>query len=77
MQSDSVETLFLFEQGFGSKPKKTGHIKPDLIDVDLVRGKLPSSLASYIGCQIRSHTYTVKMYSKTGRESCYKFTVKK
>uniref|UniRef100_A0A671T7S9 Putative homeodomain transcription factor 1 n=1 Tax=Sinocyclocheilus anshuiensis TaxID=1608454 RepID=A0A671T7S9_9TELE len=25
-------------KGFGSKPKKTGHIKPDLIDVDLVRG---------------------------------------
>uniref|UniRef100_A0A8C1CS30 Putative homeodomain transcription factor 1 n=2 Tax=Cyprinus carpio TaxID=7962 RepID=A0A8C1CS30_CYPCA len=24
--------------GFGSKPKKTGHIKPDLIDVDFVRG---------------------------------------
>uniref|UniRef100_A0A8C1HHG6 Putative homeodomain transcription factor 1 n=2 Tax=Cyprinus carpio TaxID=7962 RepID=A0A8C1HHG6_CYPCA len=25
-------------KGFGSKPKKTGHIKPDLIDVDFVRG---------------------------------------
>ncbi|XP_050978471.1 putative homeodomain transcription factor 1 [Labeo rohita] len=25
-------------KGFGSKPKRTGHIKPDLIDVDLVRG---------------------------------------
>uniref|UniRef100_A0A8C1KK20 Putative homeodomain transcription factor 1 n=1 Tax=Cyprinus carpio TaxID=7962 RepID=A0A8C1KK20_CYPCA len=25
-------------KGFGSKPKKTGHIKPGLIDVDLVRG---------------------------------------
>ncbi|XP_051532703.1 protein PHTF1-like [Myxocyprinus asiaticus] len=25
-------------KGIGSKPKKTGHIKPDLIDVDLVRG---------------------------------------
>ncbi|XP_065097550.1 putative homeodomain transcription factor 1 [Paramisgurnus dabryanus] len=25
-------------KGFGNKPKKTGHIKPDLIDVDLVRG---------------------------------------
>uniref|UniRef100_A0A8C1VJK6 Putative homeodomain transcription factor 1 n=1 Tax=Cyprinus carpio TaxID=7962 RepID=A0A8C1VJK6_CYPCA len=24
-------------KGFGSKPKKTGHIKPDLIDVDFVR----------------------------------------
>ncbi|KAI2659331.1 Protein PHTF1 [Labeo rohita] len=24
-------------KGFGSKPKRTGHIKPDLIDVDLVR----------------------------------------
>uniref|UniRef100_A0A3Q0RZB3 Putative homeodomain transcription factor 1 n=1 Tax=Amphilophus citrinellus TaxID=61819 RepID=A0A3Q0RZB3_AMPCI len=26
------------EKGLDSKPKKTGHIKPDLIDVDLVRG---------------------------------------
>ncbi|KAI7795299.1 putative homeodomain transcription factor 1 isoform X2 [Triplophysa rosa] len=25
-------------KGIGHKPKKTGHIKPDLIDVDLVRG---------------------------------------
>ncbi|XP_027716200.1 putative homeodomain transcription factor 1 isoform X4 [Vombatus ursinus] len=25
-------------KGFKSKPKKTGHIKPDLIDVDLIRG---------------------------------------
>ncbi|XP_051967137.1 protein PHTF1-like [Xyrauchen texanus] len=25
-------------RGIGSKPKKTGHIKPDLIDIDLVRG---------------------------------------
>ncbi|KAJ8360397.1 hypothetical protein SKAU_G00169220 [Synaphobranchus kaupii] len=25
-------------KGIGSKPKKTGHIKADLIDVDLVRG---------------------------------------
>ncbi|XP_030632855.1 putative homeodomain transcription factor 1 [Chanos chanos] len=25
-------------KGFGFKPRKTGHIKPDLIDVDLVRG---------------------------------------
>lgn len=26
-------------QGLDSKPKKTGYIKPDLIDVDLVRGE--------------------------------------
>ncbi|KTF76935.1 hypothetical protein cypCar_00036727, partial [Cyprinus carpio] len=25
-------------QGLRNKPKKTGHVKPDLIDVDLVRG---------------------------------------
>lgn len=25
-------------KGFKSKPKKMGHIKPDLIDVDLIRG---------------------------------------
>lgn len=28
-----------FIQGLDSKPKKTGYIKPDLIDVDLVRGE--------------------------------------
>ncbi|XP_040608055.1 protein PHTF1 isoform X7 [Mesocricetus auratus] len=27
-----------WEQGFKNKPKKMGHIKPDLIDVDLIRG---------------------------------------
>jgi len=54
-----VKLSSFFEQGFGSKPKKTGHIKPDLIDVDLVRGELLSSLASEfiviynaIGCQM-------------------------
>ncbi|KAL0967218.1 hypothetical protein UPYG_G00249340 [Umbra pygmaea] len=26
-------------KGLRNKPKKTGHVKPDLIDVDLVRGK--------------------------------------
>lgn len=26
-------------QGLRNKPKKTGHVKPDLIDVDLVRGE--------------------------------------
>lgn len=30
-----------FVQGLDSKPKKTGYIKPDLIDVDLVRGEAP------------------------------------
>ncbi|KAF7229149.1 transcript variant X3 [Nothobranchius furzeri] len=28
----------LLPQGLRNKPKKTGHVKPDLIDVDLVRG---------------------------------------
>ncbi|XP_028286360.1 putative homeodomain transcription factor 2 isoform X3 [Parambassis ranga] len=28
----------LMSQGLRNKPKKTGHVKPDLIDVDLVRG---------------------------------------
>lgn len=31
--------LFTYLQGLHNKPKKTGHIKPDLIDVDLVRGE--------------------------------------
>lgn len=26
-------------QGLRNKPKKTAHVKPDLIDVDLVRGE--------------------------------------
>lgn len=30
---------FLSPQGLRNKPKKTGHVKPDLIDVDLVRGE--------------------------------------
>ncbi|KAB1274868.1 putative homeodomain transcription factor 1 [Camelus dromedarius] len=29
---------FVFSQGFKNKPKKMGHIKADLIDVDLIRG---------------------------------------
>lgn len=32
-------SLCLPLQGLRNKPKKTGHVKPDLIDVDLVRGK--------------------------------------
>uniref|UniRef100_A0A671UQG6 Putative homeodomain transcription factor 2 n=1 Tax=Sparus aurata TaxID=8175 RepID=A0A671UQG6_SPAAU len=35
--SDPV-SLCLPLQGLRNKPKKTGHVKPDLIDVDLVRG---------------------------------------
>lgn len=37
----SVRPLYYqcFIQGLDSKPKKTGYIKPDLIDVDLVRGE--------------------------------------
>ena len=31
--------LYLPLQGLRNKPKKTGHVKPDLIDVDLVRGE--------------------------------------
>ncbi|KAM9596002.1 protein PHTF1 isoform 2-T2 [Morphnus guianensis] len=30
--------LFSASQGFKNKPKKKGHIQPDLIDVDLIRG---------------------------------------
>lgn len=32
-------SLCLAPQGLRNKPKKTGHVKPDLIDVDLVRGE--------------------------------------
>lgn len=32
-------SLCLPLQGLRNKPKKTGHVKPDLIDVDLVRGE--------------------------------------
>lgn len=32
--------LFSAPQGFKSKPKKKGHIQPDLIDVDLIRGEV-------------------------------------
>ncbi|MFT7805545.1 putative homeodomain transcription factor 2 [Arapaima gigas] len=32
------ELCFSFNLGLRNKPKKTGHVKPDLIDVDLVRG---------------------------------------
>lgn len=31
--------LFSASQGFKNKPKKKGHIQPDLIDVDLIRGE--------------------------------------
>lgn len=37
---DSAHSLcFPPPQGLRNKPKKTGHVKPDLIDVDLVRGE--------------------------------------
>jgi hypothetical protein len=35
-------------QGIDSKPKRSGHIKTDLIDVDLVRGEYPFVTRSYI-----------------------------
>lgn len=31
-------------QGLRNKPKKTGHVKPDLIDVDLVRGTVRNNI---------------------------------
>ncbi|KAL8219258.1 UNVERIFIED_CONTAM: hypothetical protein K2H54_016688 [Gekko kuhli] len=37
-QSD-IKASNLLTLGLRNKPKKTGHVKPDLIDVDLVRGE--------------------------------------
>lgn len=34
-----TNTTFNILQGLRNKPKKTAHVKPDLIDVDLVRGE--------------------------------------
>lgn len=34
-----TDTTFNMLQGLRNKPKKTAHVKPDLIDVDLVRGE--------------------------------------
>lgn len=34
-----INTAFNMLQGLRNKPKKTAHVKPDLIDVDLVRGE--------------------------------------
>lgn len=34
-----INTTFNMLQGLRNKPKKTAHVKPDLIDVDLVRGE--------------------------------------
>ena len=43
MSSFKIDTLtnpaFNMLQGLRNKPKKTAHVKPDLIDVDLVRGE--------------------------------------
>ncbi|TRZ03176.1 hypothetical protein DNTS_018786, partial [Danionella cerebrum] len=36
-KQQSTGNCVLSEQGLGSKPKRTGHIKSDLIDVDFVR----------------------------------------
>ncbi|XP_060269029.1 protein PHTF1 isoform X10 [Ovis aries] len=36
--NDFCPLLFVVQSGFKNKPKKMGHIKADLIDVDLIRG---------------------------------------
>ncbi|XP_078188909.1 protein PHTF1 isoform X3 [Callithrix jacchus] len=38
LASSVTGTTGMHQQGFKNKPKKMGHIKPDLIDVDLIRG---------------------------------------
>lgn len=51
-------------QGLRNKPKKTGHVKPDLIDVDLVRGE--SKDEGFDTIHVKTcHTHTVSSATNT------------